>query len=94
MILKGKVKLRRFVGFAMAQDGSRFARIVIAVVEEENDLAADFPLQSPRRSGFWRRKRFGKNPQGCWPKQMIGAVMSRAFYLFGRIAQESLQNDA
>ena len=44
-IFKGEVKLRRLIGFAMAQDGPRFARIVIAVVEEENNLTTDFPLQ-------------------------------------------------
>ena len=44
-ISKGKVMLRRFIGITMAQDGPRLARIVIAVVEEENNLTTDFPLQ-------------------------------------------------
>jgi hypothetical protein len=29
----------------VTQDGPRLARIVIAVVEEENNLTTDFPLQ-------------------------------------------------
>ena len=44
-IFKGKVKLRRLIGFTMTQDSSRLARIVIAVVEEENNLTTDFTLQ-------------------------------------------------
>src|ERR1035437_5327740 len=47
-----KIEQRRFVGFAMAQDGLCFARIVIAVVTEENDFAADFFLQPPRGLDF------------------------------------------
>ena len=52
IIFKGEVKLRRLIGLAMAQDGSRFARIVIAVVEEENNLTADFTLQPARGLDF------------------------------------------
>jgi hypothetical protein len=52
IIFEGKVKLRRFIGFPMAQDGSRFPRIVIAVVEEENQLTPDFTLQPPPSLDF------------------------------------------
>ncbi len=45
IIFKGEVKLRRFIGLTMTQDSSRLARIVIAVVEEENNLTTDFTLQ-------------------------------------------------
>src|ERR1700756_4467000 len=45
IIFKSKVKLRRFIGFTVAQDSSRFTRIVIAVVEEVNNLTTDFTLQ-------------------------------------------------
>src|ERR1700693_2084621 len=41
-IFKDKVKLHRLIGFAMAEESSRFARIVIAVVEKENNLTTDF----------------------------------------------------
>ena len=94
-ISEGKVKLRRFIGFTVAQNGSGFAWIMIAVVKEENNLTADFTLQPARGWIFANRKRFGKNPHGCWPKQMIGAVMSAHFATgFANGVKKALQNDA
>ena len=61
-VFKSKVEVRRLVGFAMAQDRFGFARIVIAVVAEENDLAADFRLQPPGRLDFGDEKAFREKP--------------------------------
>ena len=55
-VLEGEVKLRRLIGLAVAQDGLGFARIVIAVVAEEHDLAADLRLQPPRGLDFGDEK--------------------------------------
>jgi hypothetical protein len=51
-VFEGEVELRRFIGFAMTQDGLCFARVVVAVVTEENNFAADFLLQPPRCLDF------------------------------------------
>ena len=48
-IFNSEVELCRFIGLAVAQDSSRFARIVVAVMIEENDFTADLPLQPPGR---------------------------------------------
>ena len=45
----------------MTQKSLRLAGIVVAVVVEEHNFAT--------------RNRFGKNPHGCWPKQMTGGVL-------------------
>ena len=42
-----EVQLRRLAGLAMAQDRPRLARIVVAVVAEEDDSPADLRLQPP-----------------------------------------------
>src|ERR1700722_20247049 len=57
-VFKGKVKLRQLKGIPMAQDSSRFARIVIAVVEEENNFATDCTLQPSRGPNFRKQKPF------------------------------------
>ena len=51
-VFEGEVELGRLIGFAMAQDGLRLARVVVAVVAEINDFAADFRLQPPGRLDF------------------------------------------
>jgi hypothetical protein len=43
-IFHREVQLRGFVGLAMPQSCPRFARVVIAVMKEENNFAADFLL--------------------------------------------------
>ena len=58
---------------AVPQERSGLARVVVAVVIEEDDLAADLLLQPARRPILATRNRLGKNPHGCWPKQMTGA---------------------
>ena len=40
----------------MAQGGLRFARIVVAIVVEENDLAADFGPEPPGRLDFRKQE--------------------------------------
>ena len=59
-VFESKIEVRRLVGFAMAQNGFRFARIVVAVVKEENNFAADFFLQPPRGLDFGNEKSFRK----------------------------------
>ncbi len=44
-----KVHLARRARIVVAQNGFGFARVVIAIVIEEDDFAADFALQTPRR---------------------------------------------
>ena len=55
-VFEGEVELGRFIGLAMAQDGFGFARIVVAVVVEENDFAADLRLQPPGRLDFGKQE--------------------------------------
>src|ERR1019366_738597 len=61
-IFHGKVQLRRLVGLAMAQNGSRFAWIVIAVVIEKNNLSANFTPQPPGRQDFCKQKSLREKP--------------------------------
>ncbi len=62
--LFSKVKLswRRLAGLAMAQGGLRFARVVVAVVVEEDDLAADLRLQPPGRLDFGDEESLREKP--------------------------------
>ena len=46
----------------MAQDGLGFARVVVAVVAEEDDFAAEFRLQSPGRLDFGDQEPFREKP--------------------------------
>ncbi|HEX7568968.1 MAG TPA: hypothetical protein VF492_00545, partial [Verrucomicrobiae bacterium] len=55
-VCERKIEHRWLIGLAMTQDGLGFARIVVAVVTEENNLAADFRLQPPRRLDFCNEK--------------------------------------
>ncbi len=55
-VSKGEVKLRRLAGLTMTQESSRFAGIVIAVVEEENNLAANFTLEPKRGLDFCNKE--------------------------------------
>src|SRR5262249_45234944 len=59
-----EVQLRRLVRLAMAQEGFRFARIVIAVVIEKNDFAAQFLLKPPRGLDFGEQKSPRKKTAG------------------------------
>ena len=63
-VLEREIQVGRFVGFAMAQDGFCFTRIVIAVVAEENNFAANFFLQPPRCLDFGKQKSFWEKPAG------------------------------
>ena len=79
LVLEREIELDRLAGLAVAQGGPGLAEVVVAVVAEEDDLAADLGLQPPGRRILATRKRRGKNPHGCWPKQMTGlAVMASA----------------
>jgi hypothetical protein len=81
--------LGRLIGFTMAQESSRFARIVIAVVEEENNLTADFALQPPPGPDFCQQETFRKKTARLLAEtndgsgHFSGPVIFRAFYLFG-----------
>jgi hypothetical protein len=47
-------------GVSLAQRGDGLARIVIAVVQEKDNLAADFLLQPARARDFGVKKSFGE----------------------------------
>ena len=49
---EGEVEREGRVGLAVAEGGLRLAAIVVAVVVEEDDLAADFGLEFPRGDKF------------------------------------------
>ena len=46
LVGEGKIKDGGFVGLAMAQDGLGLARVVVAIVIEEDDFAADLLLEA------------------------------------------------
>ena len=62
LVLEGEIELRRLAGLAMAQDGLGFARIVVAVVVEEDDLAADLRLQPPGGLDFGDQEPLREEP--------------------------------
>ena len=76
-VFKSEVQLRRLVGFAVAENGPRFARIVVAVVKKENDFAADFRLQPPGRLDFGDEKPFREKPAWLLAKTNDRRVVHR-----------------
>ncbi|MGA2441052.1 MAG: hypothetical protein ABSH08_08840 [Tepidisphaeraceae bacterium] len=68
LVFEGKVGVERLAVFSMPQTGLRFARIVIAVVVEEDDLASDLVPQPPGGLHFRKQKSLGKNPAGLLAK--------------------------
>ena len=75
LVVEGEVELDRLARLAVTQRRAGLAEVVVAVVAEEDDLAADLRLEPPRRRDLGERKRRGKKPQGCWPKQMTGVAV-------------------
>ena len=75
LVCEGEIEYRRFLGFAMAEDGLGFARIVVAVVIEENDFAAHFLLQPPGRLDFGGQKTFREKPARLLAKTNDGCVL-------------------
>src|ERR1700738_4617924 len=67
-IFKGKVKLRRLKSVPVTQDSSRFAWIVIAVVEEENNFTTDCTLQPSGGPDFRKQKTLWKKSAGLLAK--------------------------
>ena len=49
LVVEGEVELERLARLAVAQGRAGLAEVVVAVVAEEDDLAADLRLQPPRR---------------------------------------------
>src|ERR1700722_8868676 len=49
LVLETEVELKWFVRFAVAKDGPRFSRVMVAIVKEEHNGAPDLQLQPPRR---------------------------------------------
>ena len=49
LVVEGEVELDRLARLAVAQGGAGLAEVVVAVVAEEDDLAADLRLEPPRR---------------------------------------------
>jgi hypothetical protein len=59
---EGEVQLRRLMGFAVAQYGLRFARVVVAVMTKEYDFTAQFSLEPSGRPDFCDEETFGEEP--------------------------------
>ena len=59
-IFERKIQEGGFVGFAMTKDCLGFSRVVIAVVAEEDDLAADFGSKAAGSPDFGGEKAFRK----------------------------------
>ncbi len=55
-IFEREVELGRFAGLAMAEERLGFARIMVAVVAEENNFAAHLPLQPAGRLSFRKQE--------------------------------------
>jgi hypothetical protein len=55
-------ELGRFAGLAMAEERLGFARIMVAVVAEENNFAADLRLQPAGRLDFGNQEPFREKP--------------------------------
>src|ERR1022692_359578 len=57
------------------------------------------PSSNCNRRAVWNlanRNRFGKNPHGCWPKQMtgVGFIASKCFRALVIRAEHGVQNEA
>jgi hypothetical protein len=59
---EGEIQCCRFIGLAMTQDSLRFPRVMVAVVTEKNDLAANFLLQPPGRLDFGKQEPSREKP--------------------------------
>ena len=70
---KGEVKLRRAAGLKMTEESSGFAGIVIAVVEEVNNLASNFTLETKRGLDFGIKKTLRKKSAGLLAKTDDGS---------------------
>jgi hypothetical protein len=55
-VFESEVELRRLAGLAMAEKRLGFARIMVAVVAEENNFAAHLPLQPAGRLDFRKQE--------------------------------------
>ena len=82
---EAEIQGRRFVRFAMAQHGSGFARIVIAVVTEEDNLPAKLLLEPSRRPDFGHEKPLRKKSARLLAEAYDGcAHVADALVCFGR----------
>ena len=86
LVLEGEIEPARRAGLAVAQDGLRLARIVVAVVAEEDDLAAELRLQPPRGPDLGEEEPAGKEAarllaetdDGAHDNAETGAAVPRA----------------
>ena len=62
LVREGEIEAPRLSGMRFAQDGHRLARVVVAIVIEENDLSADLLLQPARGLEFRVKKTARKYP--------------------------------
>ena len=62
LVFKSEIQDGGFVSSAMAEDGPGFARIVIAVVAEEYNFAAEFGLKPARGLDLGDEETFRKKP--------------------------------
>ena len=56
LVREGEIEAPRLSGMQLAQDGHRLARVVVAIMIEENDLSADLLLQPARGLEFRVKK--------------------------------------
>jgi hypothetical protein len=62
LVLECEIEWERLAIFAMAENGLEFARIMVAVVEKEDDLTADLVAQLSGGAHFGIEKTLGKKP--------------------------------
>jgi hypothetical protein len=65
---ESEVELGGLVGFAVTEEGLSFARIMIAVVVEKDNLTADLALQSAGRLQFGDEESLWEKPTGLLAK--------------------------
>jgi hypothetical protein len=64
LVFESEVEFEWVVRFSMAKDGFGFARVMVAVVVEEDDFAADFGLQAAGGLDFGEEEAPGKESAG------------------------------
>src|SRR5262245_38748997 len=96
-ILELKIQSYFFVGMLVSQNGSCLARVMIAVVKEKNDFAADLLLQMASRRNFSEQESLGKKSVRLLPETNNRLIhgskrASHASGCFGAAKQSLLQD--
>ncbi len=61
-ILELKIQGHFLIAMLVSQNGNRLARVMITVVKEEDDVSADFVLETSSRQNLSEQKSLGKKP--------------------------------